>query len=94
MQTHTHDAIPEFLCRKCNPARTLTADEKAELARQEREARDAEREREKSKRELLTAQQRIASMTYNGEPSPQSVNGKVLASLRRKVERLSKHTGG
>lgn len=94
MQQHTHDEIPLFLCRRCNPARTLTADERAALERQEREARAKEREREKAKRDLLQAQQRISTMTYNGEPSPQSVNGKVLASLRRKVTRLQKQQEG
>jgi hypothetical protein len=83
-------AIPELLCRHCHPARSLTPAEIKAADKADRAARLRTLQRESKQRELRTAQLKLESLTRLREPDPQSLSGKIAASLRKKIKKLDR----
>lgn len=86
---HTEAAtIPQFLCRTCNPHLIPSAAVRkaADLADQAK--RLAEDMARKHARDVDTVRGKIAAFERRGEPEAGSVPAKILAGLRRKLEKL------
>lgn len=86
------DTIPAFLCRACNPDMNRTPTERAKLDAADRAIADAKRAAESHDREVRLTRAKLESLTKNGEPTAESVSGKIAASLRKKLDRLTKET--
>lgn len=83
------DTIPAFLCRLCNPEMNSTPTERAKLDAIDRAALAAKLAAENLEREIRLTRGKLESLTRNGEPAPGSVSGKIAASLRKKLDRIT-----
>lgn len=83
---HTPAGFPAFLCRICHPELIPTEEKRQEYALRARAAL----ERESLRQELLRTQQKISSMSREGEPDPcfVPVKARIYGSLQRKAARL------
>lgn len=83
-------AVPHSMCRACNPGLNRTRAELSELASRDRAEQAAADALRAKRRDLELAKRKLAGLTRHGEPDPASVNGKIAASLQKKINRLSK----
>jgi hypothetical protein len=88
-----HHLLPGFLCRKCHPELNPSVDELPRALVRERREREAVEAVRAAQRELDGAKRKLASLMRGGEPEPESVAGKIAASLRKKVIRLEQQRG-
>lgn len=80
------EGFPSFLCRVCCPSLIPTEEKRQEYAIRARAAI----ERESLRQQLLRTQQKISSMSRDGEPDPcyVPVKARIYGSLVRKAEKL------
>lgn len=83
---HSPEGLPEFLCRTCHPDLEPTPEQRHQHVLRARAAM----ERDGLKQELLRTQQKISSMSRDGEPDPCFVplKARIYGSLVRKAARL------
>jgi hypothetical protein len=82
------DNLPSFLCRHCHPEINRTPEQVALLDAADRAALAAKQVIANREREIHRTEGKLVGLTKNGEPSTDSVSGKITASLRKKLARL------
>lgn len=83
------EAIPRRWCRACNPQLETTPDARAALDARDRAREKAEQANRTRQREIARAETKLASLVKHGEPAASTVNGKIAASMRKKIKRLT-----